>query len=145
MKGRDQGRIHGPKGVGAEIFWLVTENSLSRYQKRGFCNPNLEGVERYFRPNFQKWEGDDRPHLTPPGLLRPWRWPAMTRTFHFYDVLMTCKRTRQCQTWFIVTCQNYNGFYIVYFSAPPSQKCVTIWSELTKQKKTFWNLRKISS
>ena len=68
MKGRDQGRIHGLKGVGVEIFWLVTENSLSRYQKRGFCNPNLEGVERYFRPNFQKWEGDDRP---PPDPSRP--------------------------------------------------------------------------
>ena len=38
-----------------------------------------------FRPHFQKWEGAIPPPA-PSRLLRLWRWPGMTRTFHFYDV-----------------------------------------------------------
>ena len=145
MKGRDQGRIHGPKGVGRKFFGLLQRTACLVIKKGVSATQTCRGWKDTSAPTFKSGRGTIAPHLTAPGVLRPWRWPAMTRTFHFYDVLMTCKRTRQCQTWFIVTCQNYNGFYIVYFSAPPSQKCVTIWSELTKQKKSFRNLRQISS
>ena len=86
MKGRDWGRIHSLKGVGVEIFWLVTENSLSRYQKGVSATQTWRGWKDTSAPTFKSGRGTIAPHLTPPGLLRPWRWPAMTRTFHFYDV-----------------------------------------------------------
>ena len=49
------------KRCGAEIFWLVTENSLSRYQKKGFCNPNLEGWKDTSAPTFKSGRGTIAP------------------------------------------------------------------------------------